>query len=277
MLKRLRGASECPERKEDGSLMATTLSRWYSWFPGARRAGSQGAGRLACGAATAAPGGRRHDPGAGTATATRRTPQMAAVARTGWQGGGVPSGSSGRGQGTTSSQRTLTDETAAWPWGPLAWGRDAIALPCTARARRGLMTDGADEPGRPAPPVIARCSAAGWCTPDAGTTTISTLAAPGPAGPGLDGAGRPGTVDGGGRARVTTATDAFADQSRQPRRWTRRRSAGTATCGCPEPVVPIQAILAEGGRVLLVPEPRRNSRATGPGCPAGKVSGPSKE
>ena len=62
----------------------------------------------------AAPGGRRHDPGAGTATAT---PQMAAVG----QGGGDRAASrqapSGRGQGTTSSQ---ADETAAWRWGPLA-------------------------------------------------------------------------------------------------------------------------------------------------------------
>jgi hypothetical protein len=36
--------------------------------------------------------------------------------------------------------------------GAAGLGRDAIALPCTARARRGLMTDGADEPGRPGSP-----------------------------------------------------------------------------------------------------------------------------
>jgi hypothetical protein len=100
----------------DGDTVALVLM-----VPCARRAGSQGAGRLACGVATAAPGTRRHDPGAGHGNGHAAD---AADGRVNQDGGdraaACRQAPSGRGHGTTSSQWTLTDQTAAWPWGPLA-------------------------------------------------------------------------------------------------------------------------------------------------------------
>jgi hypothetical protein len=120
---RLRGARECPERKEgpvqDGSLMAT-LSRWYSWFPARdeRAAKALGAWHAAWPRQLRPAGGmtwRRHGNGHAADAADGRGSQDG-----GDRAAACRQAPSGRGQGTTSSQRTLTDETAAWPWGPLA-------------------------------------------------------------------------------------------------------------------------------------------------------------
>ena len=56
----------------------------------------------------------------------------------------------------------------------------------------------------------------------------------------------------------------------------RLRLRGPLPALAPEPVVPAQAILAGGGRVLFVPEPRSDFRATGPDCSGGRAWRPSR-